>query len=82
MLQNDEQEPKSRGDFLVYLLNINRQMQNKIGEQTRRVGADTYDRNRKPKKGARHNGTGRTDLRGTFQNRTNKNYRRVNKCAE
>ena len=62
-IQSGAPDLEFREDSIAYMSNINRQMQNEIGEQTRRGGADTYDRTRKQKKGARYDDKGRNHIR-------------------
>ena len=55
-LESEETDLKFRGDCLVYLRTIDRQMQNEMGGQNRRGGAESYDHTREPKKGGGYNG--------------------------
>ena len=75
-LQSEEPDMEFREDPLLYLRNIDRQMENEIGGQTRWGEAETNDRSRKQKKWPCYNDKGRNDMSGEFPYRSNRNYQR------
>ena len=51
-LKSEEHDMDVRDEFLVYMRDINRHMQHEMGDINRLGNAETYDRTRRPAKGA------------------------------